>query len=73
MYFKINYLLGGKYKQKYIGKIKSWENGVVCIRDQQLRVHSLKEKYISKIQPTANLKAKKITETTNNYEQLRLF
>jgi len=45
-YFKIVYLLSGKYRSTYQAKILSWQNGVLNIRDDNGREYNLKEEFI---------------------------
>lgn len=50
-YFKIVYLLSGKYRSTYQAKILSWHNGVLNIRDDNGREYNLKEEFIQSVKP----------------------
>lgn len=50
-YFKIIYMMSGKYKAKYEAVILSWEKGNIRIRDIDLKEHNIKEDYIVSIKP----------------------
>lgn len=51
-YFKIIYLMSGKYKAKYDATILSWKDGTIRIRDIDQKEHTIKERYIVSIKPT---------------------
>ncbi len=48
-FFKIVYMLSGKYRSTYIAKILSWSNEIINIRDIEGKEHHLKEAYIKQI------------------------
>lgn len=50
-YFRIVYLLSGKYRSTYHAKILSWQNGVLNIRDDNGREYNLKEEFILSLKP----------------------
>lgn len=50
-YFKIVYLLSGKYRSTYQAKILLWQNGVLNIRDDNGREYNLKEEFILSLKP----------------------
>lgn len=71
-YFKITYLISGKYKTKYVGIILSWGNEIIKIRDQSLRIHHLKEKYVTNVRPAVIKKSKKHKEQQEKFEQMEI-
>lgn len=75
-YFKIIYLLSGKYRSTYQAKILSWHNGVLNIRDDNGREYNLKEEFIQSVKPIGNEKV--VTGPNkeakiNNFNQHGLF
>lgn len=75
-YFKIVYLLSGKYRSTYHAKILSWQNGVLNIRDDNGREYNLKEEFIKSVKPIG--KEKVVTGSNkeakiNNFNQQGLF
>lgn len=48
-FFRIKYLLSGRYPSKIIAQIVRWENGQLTLKDQDGRLHDLKENSINSI------------------------
>jgi len=72
-YFKIVYLLSGKYKSIYKAKILLWQDGRVKIRDEDEKEHVLKEEHLQSIKKI-RIKDKKVTiEQASIHEQQKLF
>lgn len=74
-YFKIVYLLSGKYRSTYQAKILLWNNGVLNIRDDNGKEYNLKEEFILSIKPIVKEKVvassnKKSTMYEGNQREL---
>lgn len=75
-YFKIVYLLSGKYRSSYQAKILSWQNGIINIRDDNGREYNLKEEFILSLKPIGKekvaIKSNK-DSNSNQFTQQGLF
>lgn len=72
-FFKITYLLSGKYKSTYKAKIMSWEKEIVNIRDENGREYNLKEEYILSIKAFTTAKTSIDDSSNTDLEQNSLF
>lgn len=48
-FFRIKYQLSGRYPSKIVAQIIRWENGQVTLKDQNGRIHDIKENNITSI------------------------
>lgn len=71
-YFRIVYMMSGRFKVKYIARIISWEKGIIQVRDKDQKEHTLKEEYICLMKPTITTKLK-IHEEKKESTQQELF
>ncbi len=65
-YFRIKYVLSGRYPSKIIAQIIRWENGQLTIKDQQGRLHDLKESNITSI---TNILSKESSKKSEKVDQ----
>lgn len=71
LFFKIIYLLSGKYKSVYKAKIVSWQDNKVEIIDMDGKKHILKAKFIQSIKRILPMENK--SEEKEIIEQQKLF
>lgn len=73
-FFKITYMLSGKYKSIYQARIVLWENERVKIRDIDDKEYLLKEEYIKSIvRIDLHKKSEEEKQISNRDEQQQLF
>lgn len=66
-YFKIIYLLSGKYRSTYNAKILLWQNGVLNVRDDNEREYNLKEEFIQSIKSIEKEKTVSNTDKESDF------
>lgn len=72
-YYKIVYMLSGKYKSVYKARILLWENGRIKIRDEDAKEHILKEEHIRSIVKVKGTMKKNTVNQNNTATQQELF
>lgn len=63
-FFRIKYLLSGRYLSKITAQILRWEQEQVTLKDQDGRIHDIKESNIVSITTLNPKDIKKPTKTT---------
>lgn len=64
-FFRIKYFLSGRYPSKLVAQIIRWENGQLTLKDQNGRLHDIKESNITSIATITIKEAAKKREQEN--------